>query len=131
MKTITSTTTSTATGTVTRTVTSPQVDITRPRIVIVGAGFGGLRAASELADCDVDVLLVDQRNHHTFQPLLYQVATAGLDADDICHATRGIVASQTNARAVQATVTGIDTEARLVHIAEGEPIAYDLSLIHI
>ena len=61
----------------------------RPHVVIVGAGFGGLAAAKALADADVDVTVVDQRNHHTFQPLLYQVATAGLGVDAICYTFTG------------------------------------------
>ena len=58
------------------------------RVVVVGAGFGGLAVAEALEEVDVEVTLVDQRNHHTFQPLLYQVATAGLDANDISYPTR-------------------------------------------
>ena len=63
----------------------------RPKVVIVGAGFGGLNAARSLAAAEVDVTLVDRNNFHTFQPLLYQVATAGLNAADVAHAVRGIV----------------------------------------
>ena len=60
--------------------------------------------------------MVDQRNHHTFQPLLYQVATAGLDVDDICYTTRGIFHRQSNARALKARVVGVDfDERRIVH----------------
>ena len=69
----------------------------RHRVVVVGAGFGGLAATKELAELPVDVVLLDARNHHTFQPLLYQVATAGLDGDDVCYAVRGIVSRQRNA----------------------------------
>lgn len=98
---------------------------TRPHVVIVGAGFGGLAAAKALADTEVDVTVIDQRNHHTFQPLLYQVATAGLGVDDICYATRGIFHRQGNARAVQGRLTGLDLDARRVHLAEGEPLPYD------
>jgi NADH dehydrogenase len=93
--------------------------------VIVGAGFGGLAAAKELADAPVEVVVVDQRNHHTFQPLLYQVATAGLGPDDICYATRGIFHRSSNARAVQARVTGIDLDARTVEVDDGPPLPYD------
>ena len=64
---------------------------------MVGAGFGGLAVAKGLADSPVDVVVVDANNFHTFQPLLYQVATAGLDADDIAHPVRGIVARHRNA----------------------------------
>ena len=78
----------------------------RHKVVIVGAGFGGLAAARALADQPVDVVIVDARNHHTFQPLLYQVATAGLDWDDICYATRGIFHRQRNATVLLGEVTG-------------------------
>jgi NADH dehydrogenase len=94
-------------------------------VVIVGAGFGGLAAAKALADAPVEVVVVDQRNHHTFQPLLYQVATAGLDVDDICYTTRGIFHRQDNARAMQARVTGVDFDSRKVLTADGPPIGYD------
>ena len=97
----------------------------RPRVVVVGAGFGGLAVARALADVPVDVIVVDRRNHHTFQPLLYQVATAGLDADDICHATRGIFHRQSNARALQAAVVDVDVGARQVVTVDGAPIDYD------
>ncbi|MEO0494654.1 MAG: NAD(P)/FAD-dependent oxidoreductase [Actinomycetota bacterium] len=97
----------------------------RPHVVIIGAGFGGLAAAKALAGAEVDITVVDQRNHHTFQPLLYQVATAGLGVDDICYATRGIFHRQGNARAVQGRLTGLDLDARLVHLAHGRPLPYD------
>lgn len=93
--------------------------------MVIGAGFGGLAAAKALADAPVDVTVVDQRNHHTFQPLLYQVATAGLDADDVCYTSRGIFHRQDNARALQATVVGVDMESRRVLTADGPHIDYD------
>ena len=96
-----------------------------PHVVIIGAGFGGLAAAKALADAPVTVTVVDQRNHHTFQPLLYQVATAGLGVDDICYATRGIFHRQSNARALQGRMTGLDLDGRLVHLADGGPLPYD------
>lgn len=85
---------------------------TRPRVVIVGAGFGGLAAAKELADAPVDVVLVDRHNYHTFQPLLYQVATAGLSAADVAHPVRNIFQRQRNLDFRQATVTGCDWRER-------------------
>ncbi len=103
-------------------------DLAGPRstsVVVVGAGFGGLAAARALSDAPVEVTVVDQRNHHTFQPLLYQVATAGLGVDDICYASRGIFQRQSNARAVQARVTGIDLDDRRVLTAEGVDLPYD------
>lgn len=95
------------------------------RVVVVGAGFGGLAAARALADAPVEVTVVDQRNHHTFQPLLYQVATAGLGIDDICYATRGVFQRQANARAVQARVTGVDFDRRLVLTDEGVDVPFE------
>ncbi len=92
---------------------------------MIGAGFGGLAAARALAEAPVDVVLVDARNHHTFQPLLYQVATAGLDGDDVCYAVRGIVARQRNAEVRLGEVTAIDLEGRAVHLADGERLGYD------
>jgi len=93
--------------------------------VVVGAGFGGLEVARRLQRIDVDVTLIDQRNHHTFQPLLYQVATAGLDTDDICHSTRGILRKHPNARSVQATVVDVDFDGQLVRTLDGGSISYD------
>ncbi len=98
---------------------------TRPRVVVIGAGFGGLAAARALDDVPVEITVVDQRNHHTFQPLLYQVATAGLGVDDICYATRGIFQRQDNANAIQGRVTGIDFDRRVVATEEGLPLPYD------
>src|SRR6478736_4130536 len=69
----------------------------RHRVVVIGAGFGGLETVKSLADTPIDVVLVDANNFHTFQPLLYQVATAGLDSDDIAYPVRGVVAKQDNA----------------------------------
>ncbi|MGI9576951.1 MAG: NAD(P)/FAD-dependent oxidoreductase, partial [Microthrixaceae bacterium] len=73
----------------------------------------------------LDVTIVDGRNHHTFQPLLYQVATAGLDGDDICFPVRGIFSSQDNARVRLGRVVGFDLDARTVELAEGDPLPYD------
>lgn len=97
----------------------------KPKVVVVGAGFGGLAAARALADAEVEVLVVDQRNHHTFQPLLYQVATAGLDADDICYASRGIFHRQENATAVQARVVQVDFDGQRLITEQGPDINYD------
>jgi len=97
--------------------------------VVVGAGFGGIEAARALRNADVDVTVIDQRNHHTFQPLLYQVATAGLDSDDICYATRGVFHRQKNARAMQGRVTNVEFEAHLVHTEVGEPLKYDFLVL--
>jgi NADH dehydrogenase len=91
------------------------VDVaSRPRVVIVGAGFGGLSAAKVLARAPVDVTVIDRRNYHLFQPLLYQVATAGLSPADIASPVRGILRYQENATVMLASVTGVDTARREV-----------------
>jgi NADH dehydrogenase len=80
-----------------------------PRVVIVGGGFGGLSAAKALAKQPFDVTLIDRNNHHLFQPLLYQVATAGLSPADIASPIRGIIGSQLNTTVMLAEVSGVDT----------------------
>ena len=97
----------------------------RPQVVIVGAGFGGLAAARGLARADVDVTLIDRRNHHLFQPLLYQVATAGLSPADIAAPIRAILRGQRNVRVMLDTVIGVDRAGRRVLLAEARPLAYD------
>lgn len=96
----------------------------RSRVVIVGGGFAGLSAARELAGCPVDVVLIDKRNYHLFQPLLYQVATAALSPAEIAAPIRAILSRQANATVLMAKVTGVDTRTREV-IADGARIAYD------
>ena len=93
---------------------------TRPQVVIVGAGFGGLEAARALRRAPVDVVIVDQQNHHCFQPLLYQVATALLSPADVAWPIRSIVERQRNVRVVMDRVRGVDTEGRRV---QGEQVA--------
>ena len=100
----------------------------RPRVVIIGAGFGGLTAAMRLKRTDADVIGIDRRNHHLFQPLLYQVATAALSPADIAAPIRGILARQANASVVLGAVTGIDMAARAVLIGERR-IPYDQLII--
>lgn len=95
------------------------------RVVIVGAGFGGLALAKELAGTGAQVELVDRRNHHLFQPLLYQVATAGLEPSDIAYAVRGIVKRQRGVRFTAAEVVGADLTAKVLHTASGRRIPYD------
>src|SRR6266850_1553636 len=85
---------------------------TRPHVVIVGGGFGGLYAARALADRPVRVTLLDRRNHHLFQPLLYQVATAALNPSDIAMPVRAILRRQRNARVLLGDVESIDPAAR-------------------
>ncbi len=96
----------------------------RPRVVIVGGGFGGLEAARALAHAPVEVLLIDRQNHHCFQPLLYQVATAALSPADIAWPIRSILSGQRNLRVVMATVTGVDVARRIVH-SDGHDFPYD------
>src|SRR5215469_54650 len=100
----------------------------RPRIVIVGAGFGGLAAAKQLARAPFDVTVVDRHNYHLFQPLLYQVATAGLSPADIASPIRGILRRQKNAHVILANVSGVDT-ARNEVVAEGRRIPYDRLIV--
>jgi NADH:ubiquinone reductase (H+-translocating) len=96
----------------------------RPQVVIAGAGFGGLQATKVLAKVEVDVSLVDAFNHHCFQPLLYQVATAALSPADVAWPIRAILRKQKNARVIMARVTGVDVQARLVKTSEIE-LPYD------
>jgi NADH:quinone reductase (non-electrogenic) len=99
-----------------------------PRIVIIGAGFGGLSAAKQLAKAPFSVTIVDRHNYHLFQPLLYQVATAGLSPGDIASPIRGILRRQKNTNVILAKVSRIDTARREV-VAEGHRIPYDYLLI--
>lgn len=105
--------------------------MSRMQVVIVGAGFGGLAAARELADAPVDVTLVDRNNFHTFQPLLYQVATSGLASADVAYPVRGIVARQENLAFRQADVIGADLEAKVLHLQHPEHEVEDLPYDHL
>ena len=89
---------------------------TRPRVIIVGAGFGGLFAARTLAGQPVDVLLIDRHNYHTFTPLLYQVATSALDPSEIAHPIRSIFAGKDNIRCLMGEVTAVDPERKEVEV---------------
>lgn len=100
----------------------------RRRVVIVGAGFGGLAAAKALADAPVDVTIVDRQNHHLFQPLLYQVATAGLNPSDIAQPVRHILAKQANCQPVLADVNDVDTTQQLLSTSVG-PLPYDFLVL--
>ena len=101
----------------------------RPRVVIVGAGFGGLHAAVALRHLDVDVTVIDRRNHHTFQPLLYQVALAVLSPADIAQPIRTILRNQKNTEVLMDHVNAIDVQARRVGLASDAQIAYDYLVI--
>ncbi|HET9000476.1 MAG TPA: FAD-dependent oxidoreductase [bacterium] len=88
----------------------------RARVVIVGAGFGGLTAAQTLARYPVDVIVIDRKNHHTFQPLLYQVATTTLSPGEIAAPIRGILRRHPHVEVLMGNVTRIDLEARTVQL---------------
>ncbi|MFT3809900.1 MAG: NAD(P)/FAD-dependent oxidoreductase [Micropepsaceae bacterium] len=98
---------------------------TRPHIVIVGGGFGGLAAAKALKSAPADITLVDRRNHHLFQPLLYQVATAALSPAQIAQPIRAVLRRQQNATVILDEVTGIDRAAKTLTLASGAPLAFD------
>jgi NADH dehydrogenase len=106
-------------------ITTTSSTAVRPRVVIVGSGFGGLNTALGLAGREVDVTVVDRDNYQGFWPLLYQVATSGLEADDIASPIRSVLAGHPNIRVRLGTVTGVDLEARRVTIDGHPPLAYD------
>src|SRR5512134_3135601 len=95
-----------------------------PHVVIVGGGFGGLYAARALRKAPVRVTLVDRRNHHLFQPLLYQVATAGLSPADIAAPIRSILSRQRNVTVLLAEATGVDLPGRRLLLRDGA-LAFD------
>jgi NADH dehydrogenase len=97
----------------------------RPQVLVLGGGFGGIAAARKLEDADVDVTLVDRNDYHTFQPLLYQVATDLLETSACGHPLRDLFHEQPHVAVHQATVTGIDLDRREVRFAEMAPVAYD------
>jgi len=97
----------------------------RPHVVIVGAGFAGLDAAKALRDEPVRVTLIDRNNYHKFQPLLYEVAMAGLEPDDIAHNVRNIFRGEKSVHFRLGTVCGIDTDGKQVHLRSGDPVPYD------
>ena len=104
-------------------------DAQRPHVVIVGGGFAGLWAARALARAPVRITLLDRGNHHLFQPLLYQVATAGLSAPDIAAPLRHILRGQANATVLMEEVAALDPLARQVRLTDGRTIAFDYALL--
>ena len=102
---------------------------TIPHIVIVGGGFAGLWATRALARANVRITLIDRRNHHLFQPLLYQVATAGLSAPDIAAPLRHILRGQRNVEVRMGEVVAIDAAAKSITLGDGEMLRYDFLLL--
>ncbi|HKW86066.1 MAG TPA: NAD(P)/FAD-dependent oxidoreductase, partial [Nitrospiraceae bacterium] len=100
-----------------------------PQVVIIGGGFGGLTAVQSLQRAKVEMVLIDRTNHHLFQPLLYQVATAALSPADIASPLRSVLRSQRNVRVVMEEVLAIDREQRLVVLAEGDVIPFDYLIV--
>ncbi len=100
----------------------------RPHVVIIGAGFGGISAAKALAKAPVNVTVLDRRNHHLFQPLLYQVATAALNPSDIAYPIRAVLAKQDNARVLLADARSIDPVAKRVVLDDGM-LEYDYLIV--
>src|SRR5438105_2012132 len=99
------------------------------RVVVVGAGFGGLAAAHALAPMPVELTIVDAQNHHTFQPLLYQVATAALNPADIAQSVRGMFHRRPNVSFRLGLVCGFDVEGRTVALQQGPPVRYDFLIL--
>ena len=104
---------------------SERADKARPRVLVLGGGFAGIGAAQKLKKSDVDVVLVDKNDYHTFQPLLYQVATGLLEQPAVGHPIRDLVHGQDNTRMHQDRVTAVDLDAREVQFAELKPLSYD------
>ena len=100
----------------------------RPQVVIVGAGFAGLSAAKALAKADADVTVIDRRNHHLFQPLLYQVATAGLAPTQIASPVRSVLRHQANVSVELDEVTGVDLANRHVQLG-ARALPYDALIL--
>jgi NADH:quinone reductase (non-electrogenic) len=98
---------------------------TRPRVLVLGGGFAGVGAAKALGDADADVVLVDRHDYHTFQPLLYQLATGLLETTAVGHSLRDLVGGQENTTVHQAAVTAVDLDAREARFDGLDPIAYD------
>src|SRR6266699_5779410 len=99
-----------------------------PRIVIVGAGFGGLNAARALRDAPVQLTVIDRNNHHLFQPLLYQVATGVLSPAEISAPIRSVLSKQKNAEVLMGEVTGVDTQAQRV-LLHDQSVPYDYLIL--
>ena len=103
-------------------------ETTQPRVVIVGGGFGGLYAARALGGAPVSITLIDKRNYHLFRPLLYQVATGLLSADEISGPLRSILNRHNNIDVLLGEVTGVDTQRRVVRL-EQHGVPYDFLIV--
>jgi len=101
----------------------------RPKVIIIGGGFGGLRAAQALKHAPVDVTLIDKRNYHLFQPLLYQVATGSLSPGEIAAPLRGVLSRQKNIRVLLGDVQDIDPVSKTVLLADGASFEYDSVIV--
>src|SRR6202046_5254722 len=101
----------------------------RPRVVVVGGGFAGLSAGNALAGMNVDVTLLDRRNHHTFQPLLYQVALAVLSPADIAQPIRHILTKKQNIQILMDEMIGIEADNRTVLLHSGAKVSYDYLIL--
>src|SRR5580700_6486843 len=107
--------------------------MSQPRVIIVGAGFGGLAAAKALRKTPAEVILIDRSNHHLFQPLLYQVATAVLTPSQIATPIRSILRNQKNVTVILGEVTGVDKDQKRVLVNDADrqavPLAYDYLIL--
>lgn len=101
----------------------------RRKVVIIGGGFGGLSAAKQLKSDSVEVTLIDRRDYHLFQPLLYQVATGSLSPGEIAYPQRGVLNRQKNLRVWLGTVQDIDTDSKRLFLADGEILPYDSLIV--
>src|SRR5690606_3251401 len=101
----------------------------RPRVVVIGGGFAGLNVVKGLKNAEVDITLIDRRNHHLFAPLLYQVATAQLSPANIAQPLRGILKGQKNAKVLLDEAVGIDVDQKTVALASGGSVRYDYLVV--
>lgn len=100
-----------------------------PRLLIIGAGFAGLKAAAEAAKHNLAITVVDRRNHHTFQPLLYQVATAGLSPGEIAGPIRGVLRKYPNIEVLLGEVDSFDLAHKKVGLRDGSELSYDYLIV--
>src|SRR5256712_11588030 len=101
----------------------------KSKVIIIGGGFGGLSAAQALKSAPVDVTLIDRRNYHLFQPLLYQVATGSLAPGEVAAPLRGVLSRQKNTRVLLGEVVDVDPASRQVSLADGAKFPYDTLIV--